>query len=160
MLNIIDLLAILPYFVILTINSGSDTTPLSVLRVVRLVRVFRVFKLSRHSSGLQILGHTLRASLSELGMLIFFLVILIILFSSAIFYAESHTEGHRNATFSSIPDAFWYSIVTMTTVGYGDQTPVTLIGKLVGSLCAVTGVLTIALPVPCLLYTSPSPRDS
>ena len=57
-------------------------------------------------------------SFSELGMLVFFLAILIILFSSAVFYAESHTEGHSvggNGTFTSIPDAFWYSIVTMTT---------------------------------------------
>ena len=126
------------------------TTPLSVLRVVRLVRVFRVFKLSRHSIGLQILGHTLRASVSELGMLVFFVLLGIILFSSAIFYAESAGDN-VNSTFSSIPDAFWYSIVTMTTVGYGDKVPKTLVGKLIGSACAVTGVLTISLPVPVIV---------
>lgn len=144
-LNVIDLVAILPYFIILPINIG-DTTPLSVLRVARLVRVFRIFKLSRHSLGLQILGHTFRASVSELGMLIFFLCLGVILFSSAIFYAEG-----KSGVFSCIPDAFWYSLVTMTTVGYGDKVPKTLIGKMVGSLCAVTGVLTIALPVPVIV---------
>ena len=146
-LNIIDLLAILPYFIILPIDSG-DTTPLSVLRVARLVRVFRIFKLSRHSLGLQILGLTLRASLSELGMLIFFLFLGVILFSSAIYYAE---KGANNGMFTCIPDAFWYTLVTMTTVGYGDKVPKTLLGKLVGSVCVVSGVLTIFLPVPVIV---------
>ena len=145
-LNIVDLLAILPYFITLSINTG-DTTPLSVLRVVRLVRVFRIFKLSRHSLGLRILGHTLKASVSELGMLIFFLMLGVILFSSAIYYAE---EG-QNDDFRSIPETFWYSLVTMTTVGYGDKVPKTLIGKLVGSLAAIVGVLMIALPVPVIV---------
>ena len=53
-------------------------------------------------------------------------------------------------TFVSIPDAFWYSLVTMTTVGYGDKTPRTLAGKLIGGFCALTGVLTLALPVPVI----------
>ncbi|XP_057317686.1 potassium voltage-gated channel subfamily A member 1-like isoform X2 [Hydractinia symbiolongicarpus] len=145
-LNVIDLLAIAPYFITLSLSNG-DTTPLSVLRVVRLVRVFRIFKLSRHSLGLRILGHTLKASVSELGMLIFFLILGVILFSSAIFYAE---QG-QNDEFQSIPDTFWYCLVTMTTVGYGDKVPATLIGKLVGSLCAIVGVLMIALPVPVIV---------
>lgn len=143
-LNIIDLLAILPYFFILALSNGHMTP---ILRVVRLVRVFRVFKLSRHSLGLQILGHTLRASINELGMLIFFLCIAVVLFSSAIYYAE---QGH-NDQFVSIPDGFWYAVVTMTTVGYGDKAPITVLGKLIGSLCAVSGVLTIALPVPVIV---------
>ena len=145
-MNIIDLLAILPYFITLSLNSNKSA-PLSVLRVVRLVRVFRIFKLSRHSLGLRILGHTLKASVSELGMLIFFLILGVIVFSSAIFYCE---EG-VNKEFISIPDAFWYSLVTMTTVGYGDKYPVTLPGKIVGSMCALVGVLTIALPVPVIV---------
>ena len=164
-LNLVDLLAIVPYFVILAINSGGEATPLSVLRVVRLVRVFRIFKLSRHSMSLQILGNTLKASIRELGMLIFFLCLGILVFSSALYYAETNTStttvngvdsslyGHNttNDTFESIPDAFWYSVVTMTTVGYGDKTPTTLVGKLIGSLCAITGVLTLALPVPVIV---------
>lgn len=139
-LNIIDLLAILPYLISMSVSTG-------VLRIFRLVRIFRIFKLSRHSIGLQILGRTLRASLSELGMLIFFLILGVILFSSAMFYAESG----KNDMFESIPDTFWYSIVTMTTVGYGDKAPITWPGKIVGSLCAISGVLTIALPVPVIV---------
>ena len=141
-LNIIDYII---DYIILWLNNGSDITPLSVLRVVRLVRVFRIFKLSRHSMSLQILGDTLRASVRELAMLIFFLFLGIILFSSALYYAEN------GKTFKSIPDAFWYSLVTMTTVGYGEIVPVTFSGKLIGSLCTITGVLTISLPVPVIV---------
>ena len=145
-LNIIDVLAILPYIITKSISYGHSV-PFSVLRLARLVRILRIFKLSRHSLGLQILGHTLKASVKELGMLICFLFLGVILFSSAIFFAESG----QNDMFASIPDAFWYSLVTMTTLGYGDKVPITLIGKLVGSLCAVSGVLSIALPVPVIV---------
>ncbi|XP_028390759.1 potassium voltage-gated channel subfamily A member 2-like [Dendronephthya gigantea] len=142
-LNIIDLVAILPYYITLPLDNATGGS-FAVLRVFRLVRVFRIFKLSRHSKGLQILGQTLRASMRELGMLIFFMIIVVVLFSSAIYYAEGNN-------FSSIPGAFWWSVVTMTTVGYGDKYPKTWQGKLVGSICALSGVLTIALPVPVIV---------
>ena len=147
-LNIIDLVAILPYYITLPLDNASGSS-FAVLRVIRLVRVFRIFKLSRHSKGLQILGQTLRASMRELGMLIFFMFIVVILFSSAIYYAEGQTYDQTD--FKSIPGAFWWSVVTMTTVGYGDKYPKTWQGKLVGSICALSGVLTIALPVPVIV---------
>ena len=81
----------------------------AILRIIRLVRVFRIFKLSRHSKGLQILGHTLRASMRELALLIFFLVIGVILFSSAVYFAEADEPSSQ---FTSIPDAFWWAVVT------------------------------------------------
>ncbi|XP_068860069.1 potassium voltage-gated channel subfamily A member 5 [Aphelocoma coerulescens] len=163
-MNIIDIVAIIPYFITLGTELAQHQQPgagssnggggqqqamsLAILRVIRLVRVFRIFKLSRHSKGLQILGQTLKASMRELGLLIFFLFIGVILFSSAVYFAEADDpESH----FSSIPDAFWWAVVTMTTVGYGDMRPVTVGGKIVGSLCAIAGVLTIALPVPVIV---------
>lgn len=151
-MNFIDLMAIIPYFVTLsTILADNEDAQdqrmyLAMLRVIRLVRVFRIFKLSRHSKGLQILGQTIKASLRELGLLVFFLFICVVLFSSAVFFAETDT-----GKFASIPDAFWWAVVTMTTVGYGDMYPITPWGRLVGSLCAIAGVLTIALPVPVIV---------
>jgi len=161
-MNVIDLVAIVPYFVALAAHvvnhpgesdggagssGGTQAESLAVLRVVRLVRVFRIFKLSRHSKGLQILGQTIRASMRELGLLIFFLFICVVLFSSAVYFAEADVD---DTYFHSIPDAFWWAVVTMTTVGYGDMRPISPLGKLVGSLCAIAGVLTIALPVPVI----------
>lgn len=165
-MNLIDIMAIVPYFITLGTVIADDQRPLvraevddsdeggnqamslAILRVIRLVRVFRIFKLSRHSKGLQILGQTLKASLRELALLIFFLIIGVVLFSSAVYFAEADSD---QTFFKSIPDAFWWAVVTMTTVGYGDMRPTTPWGKLVGSLCAITGVLMIALPVPVIV---------
>ncbi|KAM8927043.1 potassium voltage-gated channel subfamily A member 7-like isoform 1-T1 [Pelodytes ibericus] len=153
-MNMIDFVAIIPYFVALGTELarhkgvGQPAMSLAILRVIRLVRVFRIFKLSRHSKGLQILGQTLKASMRELGLLIFFLFIGVILFSSSVYFAEA---DHANTKFTSIPEAFWWAVVTMTTVGYGDMSPETVGGKLVGSLCAIAGVLTISLPVPVIV---------
>ncbi|XP_071258280.1 potassium voltage-gated channel subfamily A member 1-like [Salvelinus alpinus] len=153
-MNTIDIVSILPYFITLGTDlaqqqgKGDQAMSFAILRIIRLVRVFRIFKLSRHSKGLQILGHTLRASMRELALLIFFLVIGVILFSSAVYFAEADEPASQ---FTSIPDAFWWAVVTMTTVGYGDMKPITVGGKIVGSLCAIAGVLTIALPVPVIV---------
>ncbi|XP_069761220.1 potassium voltage-gated channel subfamily A member 4-like [Narcine bancroftii] len=153
-MNMIDIVAILPYFITLGTElaqargGGQQAMSFAIFRTIRLVRVFRIFKLSRHSKGLQILGHTLRASMRELGLLIFFLFIGVVLFSSAVYFAEADEPLTH---FTSIPDAFWWAVVTMTTVGYGDMKPITVGGKIVGSLCAIAGVLTIALPVPVIV---------
>ena len=146
-MNWIDFGAILPFYVNLLIKSSNIKT-IVVLRVVRLIRVFRIFKLSRHSYGLQILGHTLRSSCSELFLLAFFLSIGVVIFSSIIYYAEKDIV---NTKFTTIPASFWWAVVTMTTLGYGDMAPESWEGKIVGSFCAISGVLMIALPVPVIV---------
>lgn len=148
-LNMIDLVAIIPFYITLILSqTDTNVSSLSILRVLRLVRVFRIFKLSRYSKGLKILGYTFRASLQELGLLAFFLLIGIILFASAAYYCE---EQEPNTKFRSIIHGFWWAIVTMTTVGYGDMYPETLGGQIVGSFCVLVGVLAIAFPVPVIV---------
>ncbi|KAA3673393.1 uncharacterized protein DEA37_0010773 [Paragonimus westermani] len=153
-MNLIDIVSILPYAITVgtivaeTTKAQNQAMSLSILRVIRLVRVFRIFKLSRHSKGLQVLGRTLRASFRELGLLSFFLFVCVVLFSAAVYFAEVDADEEQ---FPSIIDAFWWAVVTMTTVGYGDMRPVTMWGKIVGSMCAIAGVLTIALPVPVIV---------
>ena len=151
-MNIFDLIAILPYFIILivqNVNVGCDPANKSGSFIfIRVLRVFRVFKLSKHSQGLRILGLTIKTSMRELGMFFFFLIIAMVIFSAAAFYAEA---GEKSTQMTSIPGAFWWAIVTMTTVGYGDVTPQGVWGKLVGAFCVVAGVLTIALPVPVVV---------
>jgi len=83
-------------------------------------------------------------------MLIYFLVLGIVIFASLVYYAE-RTQFNPKNNFDSIPVGLWWAIVTMTTVGYGDLTPKTYLGMLVGSMCAVMGVLAIALPVPVIV---------
>lgn len=124
-LNILDLLSILPFYVTLTVPEESAGS-IDILRVMRVIRVCRIFKLTRHSKGLHVLGKTLYASVNELIMLMLFLVIGVVLFASAAYYAEEES----NPKFSSIPAAFWWAVVTMTTVGYGDVAPETTPGKL------------------------------
>uniref|UniRef100_A0AC34F9K2 BTB domain-containing protein n=1 Tax=Panagrolaimus sp. ES5 TaxID=591445 RepID=A0AC34F9K2_9BILA len=111
-------------------------------------RVFRIFKFSRHSQGLRILGYTLKSCASELGFLVFSLAMAIIIFATIMYYAEKKVPDTR---FTSIPAAFWYTIVTLTTLGYGDVVPATVMGKIVGGICSLSGVLVIALPVPVIV---------
>ncbi|XP_075241034.1 potassium voltage-gated channel protein Shaw-like isoform X2 [Convolutriloba macropyga] len=147
-LNIVDFLSILPYFFDFLSTSNQAT---GLLRVVRVCRVFRVFKLTRHSVGLKILWHTLHASLKELFILGIFMFLGVVIFASLIYYAEKLFEGDVETDFSDIPRGFWWAIVTMTTLGYGDMVPSTFAGQLIGSLCALSGLLTIALPVPVIV---------
>lgn len=142
-LNIVDILSVAPYYVLLTMQ--GTRAPLSVLRAARMLRILRIFKLSRYSSGMRILLFTFATSMKELGMFLIFICISIVVSSSAAFYAEAGCG--KNCAFSSIPDAFWWSVNTITTVGYGDQYPLTASGKMVGCLLTVFGVLIIALPV-------------
>nr|CAH8841207.1 unnamed protein product [Trichobilharzia regenti] len=143
---IIDLTAVLPYYISLVVPAGLQFS--GSLVTLRVFRVFRIFKFSRHSQGLRILGYTLKSCAEELGFLLFSLTLVVIIFATVIYYIEKFDE---NSTFYSIPDASWYTIVTMTTLGYGDMIPSTVLGKIIGSVCSLCGVLVIALPVPVIV---------
>ena len=88
----------------------------------------------------------LRRSASVLIMMVVMLVILVVIFSSLIYFAELE----NNNTFHDIPGSFWWALITMTSVGYGDVYPVTNRGYLVGALCAVFGVVVASLPIPII----------
>ncbi|KAG7496520.1 potassium voltage-gated channel subfamily D member 2 [Solea senegalensis] len=145
-MSVIDVVAIMPYYIGLVMTDNEDVSGAFV--TLRVFRVFRIFKFSRHSAGLRILGYTLKSCASELGFLLFSLTMAIIIFATVMFYAEKGSSGSK---FTSIPAAFWYTIVTMTTLGYGDMVPKTIMGKIFGSICSLSGVLVIALPVPVIV---------
>lgn len=150
MINIVDVIATLSFYADLAINMSSMSLGNDILEFLSMIRIMRLLKLTRHSSGLRILIHTFKASAKELILLIFFLMLFIIVFASLIFYAE-RLEPNPHNDFTSIPNGLWWAVVTMTTVGYGDMTPKTYLGMMVGGTCALMGVLTIALPVPVIV---------
>uniref|UniRef100_A0A1I8GVX2 Ricin B-type lectin domain-containing protein n=1 Tax=Macrostomum lignano TaxID=282301 RepID=A0A1I8GVX2_9PLAT len=117
------------------------------MRALHFSHVLRIFKLYRYVTGMQILGRTLRMSIRELTMFLFFVGVSVVLFASAIHQAE----GAVHRQFQSIPHAFWWAVISLCTVGYGDAVPRTLVGKLIGSACVVAGVMTVALPVPVIV---------
>ncbi|XP_032574673.1 potassium voltage-gated channel protein Shaw isoform X2 [Drosophila sechellia] len=145
--NIIDFTATLSFYTDVMQRMGEYT---GLLEAFSIVRIMRLFKLTRHSPGLRILIHTFKASAKELTLLVFFLVLGIVFFASLAYYAEKLQDNPDNQ-FKSIPLGLWWAIVTMTTVGYGDVAPKTYPGMFVGALCALAGVLTIALPVPVIV---------
>ncbi|XP_038663493.1 potassium voltage-gated channel subfamily C member 1-like isoform X1 [Scyliorhinus canicula] len=159
-LNIIDFVAILPFYLevgLSALSSKAAKDVLGFLRVVRFVRILRIFKLTRHFVGLRVLGHTLRASTNEFLLLIIFLALGVLIFATMIYYAERiganphDLRADKHTHFKNIPIGFWWAVVTMTTLGYGDMYPQTWSGMLVGALCALSGVLTIAMPVPVIV---------
>lgn len=190
-MNIVDLFAILPFYFHLALVQFEVVKALGVLRIVRLIRIFRIFKLGRYSSGLQLMIVALKNSSQALWVLMFFLSIGVVLFSSAIYYVEKmgcpdkdeimrtvaidgsgrsalvhYIEECHSTPFASqyglccvepdldaaldfptIMAAFWWAIVTMTTVGFGDVGPRTDAGRIVGAITMLSGILLIALPI-------------
>ena len=139
---LVDLLSILPFYIALVGWIGSGEGFLAA-RSVRLVRVFRVFKLGHYSVAMKSMGSALKSKVAELAVTVFAIGILLVLASSVMYYAENEAQPKQ---FSSIPATMWWGIVTLTTVGYGDMTPVTTLGKIAGTVVAIFGIGLVALP--------------
>ncbi len=136
---LVDLLAILP--------SYFQVAGFMAVRALRLVRIFRIFKLGHYSVAVKSLTHALVAKRAELGITLFIIGILLVLVSTVVYYAENDAQPDK---FSSIPATMWWGIVTLTTVGYGDISPITGLGKLAAGLSSILGIGLVALPAGIL----------
>lgn len=134
---IIDLLSFLPFYIPL---GGMD---LRFIRAVRLFRLFRLFKMGRYSQSLTKLANVIKSKKEELVITVFSSVVLLIIASSLMYFIEREAQPDQ---FGSIPKAMWWGAVTLTTVGYGDVYPVTLLGRIIGAFIAVLGIGLFALP--------------
>jgi voltage-gated potassium channel len=136
--GVIDLLAILPFYLSL-IFVGSQS--LMVIRAIRLLRIFRIFKLARYVGEVMALMRALRATRHKI-MVFFAIVLIIALILGALLYV---IEGEESG-FTSIPAGFYWAIVTVTTVGYGDIAPQTLLGQIVAAIAMLLGYSLIIIP--------------
>ena len=112
---------------------------------VRVLRVFRLLKMARFVVGLRVMILTIKSSLREIALLVMVMAIAMVIFASFMYYAEYE---NTNSDFHTIPIGFWWSIITMTTVGYGDMAPKGWAGYVVGVFCAIAGVIVTGLPIP------------
>jgi voltage-gated potassium channel len=138
---LVDLAAILPGLFV------GATFDLRTLRMLRLLRILRVVRLGRYSQAMQTLQNVLRSKAPDLLSLFFVLAILLVVASTLMFYCENEAQPEA---FSSIPATMWWSIVTLTTVGYGDMAPVTGLGRVLGGAIAILGIGMFALPAGLL----------
>jgi voltage-gated potassium channel len=130
---LIDLVSILPALIGLLVASD--------LRVLRLLRLLRTIKLTRHSKIFSLIWIVLRKEIHAIGAIILVLCLILALSGSVMYVVEGKAQPN---VFTSIPAAMWWAVETVTTVGYGDMVPVTVVGRALGSIISVVGVITFA----------------
>jgi voltage-gated potassium channel len=137
-LGLIDLLAIIPGYLSVFV---PGTRSLLVLRALRLLRIFRIFKLSHFLTEMHFLGTAIKGSMRKISIFMLVVITLVIIMGSIMYLVEGGENG-----FNSIPESIYWAIVTITTVGYGDISPVTALGKFVASVIMLMGYAIIAVP--------------
>lgn len=138
---LIDLLALATLLVTLYGNEGAF------LRLFRLVQIFMLARLGRYSSAFRAIGHAIKSRRYELIASMTIALMLLLVSSTLLFLIEG---PHQPEQFGSIPRAMWWSVATLTTVGYGDVYPVTPLGKMLAGITAITGIGVIAMPTGIL----------
>ena len=139
---IVDLLAILPFYLPLFFDLD-----LRVIRMLRLFRLLRIFKLGRYSVAFAMIIKVIEKRREELMITLTLVLVLMILSSSLMYYIEYEVQPEA---FTSIPATMWWSVATLTTVGYGDVYPVTPLGKVLAAIIAILGIGIFALPAGIL----------
>ena len=138
--GIIDLLACIPTYLTLFV---TGTQALAVIRIVRILRVFRVLKMVRHLGEANVILNALLASRAKITVFLLGVLSIAVIMGSIVYMFENPVEG---TTFTSIPRALYWAIVTLTTVGYGDISPTTVPGQCIAVLVMILGYAIIAVP--------------
>lgn len=137
---LIDLVAFLPFYLV-----SVFALDLRVIRLLRLLRFLRLFQLTAYMKSVRMVLNVFKRRANELVLSLVLMLFLIIIASSAVYFAE-HLHPVNKDAFTSIPASIWWAVVTLTTTGYGDMVPLTLAGKIASGIIMLTGVAIFALP--------------